>query len=52
MHWYNYLGWILIGIFLTFFGVAMVGGMDESQPLIPILVIFCLSAGLILVNKH
>ena len=52
MQWYNYLGWILVGIFILFFGVGMFAGIDESQEIIPILVILSLAAGLILVNKY
>ena len=51
MHWYNSLGWILGGIFILFFGVGMFAGIDESQRIIPILVILALGAGVILVNK-
>src|SRR5216683_2985229 len=51
MHWYNSLGWILGGIFILFFGVGMFAGIDESQLIIPILVILALGAGVILVNK-
>ena len=51
MQWYNYLGWMLVGIFILFFGIGMFAGIDESQELIPILVILSLAAGLILVNK-
>ena len=52
MHWYNYLGWMLVGMFILFFGVGMFAGIDESQRIIPILVILALGAGLILVNKY
>ena len=31
MQWYNYLGWMLVGIFSLFFGVGMFIGMDASQ---------------------
>jgi len=51
MHWYNSLGWILGGVFILFFGVGMFAGIDESQRIIPILVILALGAGVILVNK-
>ena len=52
MQWYHYLGWMLVGMCLLFFGVGMVSGIDESQALIPILVILALAAGVILVNKY
>ena len=52
MRWYNYLGWVLVGIFILFFGVGTFAGIDESQAIIPILVILSLAAGLILVNKY
>ena len=52
MQWYHYLGWMLVGMCILFFGVGMVAGIDERQPLIPILVILSLTAGLILVNKY
>jgi len=52
MQWYNYLGWMLVGIFILFFGVGMFAGIDESQAIIPILVILALAAGCILVNKY
>jgi hypothetical protein len=52
MQWYNYLGWMLVGLFILFFGVGMFAGIDESQKIIPILVILALGAGLILVNKY
>jgi hypothetical protein len=51
MHWYNYLGWMLGGVFILFFGVGIFAGIDESQAIIPILVILALGAGVILVNK-
>jgi hypothetical protein len=51
MHWYNYLGWMLGGVFILFFGVGMFAGIDESQAIIPILEILALGAGVILVNK-
>jgi hypothetical protein len=52
MQWYHSLGWILVGVFIVFFGVGMVVGIDERQPLIPILVILSLATGVILVNKY
>jgi len=52
MRWYNYLGWVLVGIFILFFGVGTFAGIDESQAIIPILGILSLAAGLILVNKY
>ena len=52
MQWYNYLGWLLIGIFIAFFGVGTVTGIDESQELIPVLVIFVFCVGLVLANKY
>ena len=52
MQWYHYLGWVLVGIFILFFGVGILAGIDERQPIIPILVILSLAAGLILVNKY
>ena len=52
MQWYNYLGWILVGIFMLFFGMGIFAGIDENQKLIPVLVILSLSAGLILINKY
>jgi len=30
MQWYNYLGWMLVGIFILFFGIGMFAGIDES----------------------
>jgi hypothetical protein len=52
MQWYHYLGWMLVGIFILFLGVGIFAGIDESQPIIPILVILALAAGLILVHKY
>ena len=52
MQWYHYLGWTLVGIFILFFGVGMFTGINQSQAIIPILVILALAAGLILVNKY
>jgi hypothetical protein len=52
MQWYHYLGWVLVGIFILFFGMGIFAGIDESQPIIPILAILLLTAGLILVNKY
>ena len=52
MQWYHYLGWVLVGIFILFFGVGILAGIDERQAIIPILVILALAAGLILVNKY
>ena len=52
MQWYHYLGWMLVGICILFFGIGMFAGMDESQALIPLLVILALAAGFILVNKY
>ena len=52
MQWYHYLGWMLVGIFILFFGIGMFVGIDESQTIIPILVILALAAGLILVHKY
>jgi hypothetical protein len=52
MQWYNYLGWLLVGVVILFFGVGWLRGMDESTDIIPILVILALAAGLILVNKY
>jgi hypothetical protein len=52
MQWYHYLGWMLVGMFILFFGVEMFAGMDGSQAIIPILAILSLTAGLILVNKY
>ena len=52
MQWYHYLGWMLVGIFILFFGVGMFAGIDERHSIIPILVILALAAGLILVNKY
>src|SRR5262245_17613678 len=49
MRWYSYLGWMLVGMFLLFFGVGMLAGIAESQVIIPIVVILALAAGLILV---
>jgi len=43
MQWYNYLGWMLVEIFILFFGVGMFAGIDESQKIIPIAVILVLS---------
>jgi hypothetical protein len=37
MQWYHYLGWMLVGMFILFFGVEMFAGMDGSQAIIPIL---------------
>ena len=51
MHWYNYLGWMLVGMFILFFGVGMFAGIHESQAIIPILMILAFGAGVILVNK-
>ena len=52
MQWYNYLGWMLVGICILFFGVGIFAGIDERQAMLPILVILALAAGLILVNKY
>lgn len=52
MHWYNYLGWLLIGFFIVFFGVGTVAGIDESQEVIPVLVILVFAVGLVLANKY
>jgi len=52
MQWYHYLGWMLVGICILFFGVGTFAGVDESQAIIPILVIPALAAALILVNKY
>jgi hypothetical protein len=52
MQWYNYLGWMFVGVFILFFGVGILKGIDENQALIPLLVILSLSVGIILVNKH
>jgi NhaP-type Na+/H+ or K+/H+ antiporter len=52
MQWYNYLGWMLVGVFILFFGVGMFRGIDKSQELIPTLMILLMAVGLILVNKH
>ena len=52
MQWYHYLGWRLIGICILFFGVGMFVGIDESQAIIPILVILALAAGFILVHTY
>ena len=52
MQWYHSLGWVLVGMFILFFGVGIFVGIDERQPIIPILVILSLAAGLILVNKY
>jgi hypothetical protein len=52
MQWYHYLGWLLVGMCILFFGRGMVAGMDECQAIIPILVILALAAGVILVNKY
>ena len=52
MQWYNYLGWILVGICILFFGVGMFVGIDECQAIIPILVIRALAAGFILVHQY
>src|SRR5437899_3233680 len=41
-----------VSIFILFFGVGTFAGIDESQAIIPILVILSLAAGLILVNKY
>jgi hypothetical protein len=40
------------GVFILFFEVGILKGIDESQALIPILVILSLSVGMILINKH
>jgi len=52
MQWYHYLGWMLVGIFILFFGVGMFAGIDERHSIIPILVILALAVGFILVNKY
>ena len=52
MPWYNYLGWMLVSICILFFGVRMFAGTDESQAIIPILVILALAVGFILVNTY
>jgi hypothetical protein len=52
MQWYNYLGWMLVGMCIAFFAIGIVTGIDENQKLIPVLVILSLSVGLILVNKY
>jgi len=52
MQWYNYLGWMLVGIFILFFGVGGFVGIDERADIVPILMILALGAGLILVNKY
>ena len=52
MQWYHYLGWMLVGICILFFGVGIFAGIDERQAILPILVILSLAAGLILVNKY
>jgi hypothetical protein len=52
MQWYNYLGWMLVGIFILFFGIGMFAGINENQAIIPILVVLSRAAGLILVNKY
>jgi hypothetical protein len=52
MQWYHSLGWVLVGIFILFFGVGRLAGIDERQALLPILVILALAAGVILVNKY
>ena len=43
---------MLVGIFILFFGVGFFVGLDESQAIIPILVILALAAGFILVHKY
>jgi hypothetical protein len=52
MQWYHSLGWLLVGMCILFFGVRMAVGIDERQPIIPILVILALAAGLIMVNRY
>ena len=52
MQWYHYLGWMLVDIFILFFGTGMFAGIDKSRELVPILVILSLTAGLILVNTY
>ena len=52
MQWYHYLGWLLVGICILFFGVGMFVGIDERQALLPTLAILALAAGVILVNKY
>ena len=52
MQLYHYLGWMLVGIFILFFGIGMFAGIDEIQAIIPILVILALAAGLILAHKY
>ena len=52
MQWYHYLGWILVGICILFFGVGICAGIEERQAIIPLLVILALAVGLILVNKY
>jgi hypothetical protein len=47
MQWYHYLGWLLVGIFILFFGRGICAGIDESQESIAILVILALAGGLI-----
>ena len=52
MQWYNYLGWMLVGLFIVFFGAGMITNIDESPHIIPILVILAFGIGLVLVNKY
>ena len=51
MQWYHYLGWILVGICILFFGVGIFAGIEERQAIIPILVILALAVGFLLVHK-
>jgi len=52
MHWYNYLGWMLVGIFILFFGVGRFVGIEGSTDIVPLLVILAFGAGVILVNTY
>lgn len=52
MQWYNYLGWMLVGIFILFFGVGRFVGIEGSTDIVPLLVILAFGAGVILVNKY
>ena len=52
MQWYHYLGWMLVGMFILFFGVGICAGIAKRPAILPILVILALTAGVILVNKY
>jgi hypothetical protein len=52
MHWYNSLGWLLVGMFILFFGVGRFVGIEGSTHIVPLLVILAFGAGVILVHTY